>query len=468
MDKDVIDSLNRSAKLFIDRGTVSTVEEAQDRLQAFRLHLFIGETAAASPSHQAALLTALNCGHRTFLGGVTVSGALQTPLASPMTPGRTLADAVQHLQGEIIEDIPDGVALVSVGEPPTLYPSGFAVRTTFQGWRGGLVPLNAPPLDESVEFTPSGALAGALAVAEVFAHYDGEAMAGYRSVGMSLWDQAASADWKSPASDGPAATKLPSDFWLIGLGHLGQAFLWTIGLLPFADSADVRMFLQDLDVAGQSTQSTSVLTFASDEGRLKTRICADWAEARGFRTKLIERRFASDFRIAHDEPLLALCGVDNPQARAILEGAGFATVFEAGLGSGVEDFRLIRTHSFPAPIKALEIWADEQGAENHVLDDDKRPAAYLDLRNRGTLDECGLTMLAKVAVGAPFVGMVAAAVLISQTIRMVSDGMRMAVFNLDVRAPQYRSLAWREKPDIVVYGTAASMENGIASTSVSD
>lgn len=106
--------------------------------------------------------------------------------------------------------------------------------------------------------------------------------------------------------------------------------------------------------------------------------------------------------------------------------------------------------------------------ENYVRDDDKRPAAYVDLRDRGTLDECGLTMLAKVAVGGPFVGMVAAAVLISQTIRMVSDGMRMAVFNLDVRAPQYRSLAWREKPDIVVYGTAASKENGSASTTVSD
>lgn len=57
-------------------------------------------------------------------------------------------------------------------------------------------------------------------------------------------------------------------------------------------------------LAGRSTQSTSVLTFATDEGRLKTRIGADWAEARGFRTKLIERRFAADFRIAHDEPLL--------------------------------------------------------------------------------------------------------------------------------------------------------------------
>jgi len=456
MADDVISSLNRSAKLFIDRASAATVEEAMERLQDFRMHLFIGEAAARSPTHQAALLSALNCGRRTFLGGVTVSGALEVPLLAKVAAGETLADAVSSRCGTVVGDIPEGVPLVCVGAPPAIGAVEFAVRTTFDGWRGGVIPLASAPLPEQVEFTPAGVLGGALAVSELFAHFDGDAMAGYRSAGMSLWDQAA-ADWASPTCDGPSPRQLPSDFWVIGLGHLGQAFIWTIGLLPFASSKEVRLFLQDVDEAGQSTESTSVLTFDRDEGRQKTRICSDWAERRGFRTRLIERRFDADLRVAHDEPTLALCGVDNPQTRAILEGAGFASVFEAGLGAGVEDFRLIRTHSFPALVGAEELWTDEaSGAE--LGGEADRPAplppAYNDLRKQGAIDDCGLTRLAEVAVGAPFVGMTAAAVLISQVLRMVAGGRRPTVSNLDLRALQHRTLVEREGTDIVIFGTA--------------
>ncbi|WP_192244267.1 thiamine biosynthesis protein ThiF [Mesorhizobium silamurunense] len=455
MADNVIGGLNRSAKLYIDRASASTVEEALDRLKSFRMHLFIGEAAASSPTHQAALLTALNCGRRTFLGGVTVSGALHASLTLPVAAGATLADAVVALMGTIVDDIPDGVPLVSIGTPSGIDCGGFAVRTTFDGWRGAVVPLGTAALPETVEFAPSGVLAGALAVAELFAHFDGEAIAGYRPVGMSLWEQSASADWRSAGAGGPPPAKLPSDFWLIGLGHQGQAFLWTIGMLPFADASKVRLFLQDVDEAGGSTESTSVLTFPGAEGQLKTRICANWAERRGFQTRLVERRFARDLRVGNDEPLLALCGVDNPQARSFLEGAGFTTIFEAGLGSGVEDFRLIRTHSFPAPVTAAEVWADGSNIQGVALVE--RPPAYLDLQKRGHLDECGLTRLAEVAVGAPFVGVTAAAVMVSQIIRMVVDGRRPTVLNIDLRALQHRSLVDQKGTDIVVFRTAESM-----------
>ena len=459
MTHDMIDDLNRSAKLFIDSHAASTVEEAVEKLHGFRMHLFIGAHAATSPTHQAALLTALNCGRRTFLGGVSVSGALDAPPASSVTPGATLADAVRHLHGQVVEDICPGIPLVSIGAPPEVDARAFAVRTTFDGWCGGLLPLGSASLPEQVEFTPAGILAGALAVSEVFAHLNGEKMAGYRQIGLSLWDLDASADWRSPESSGSMPSLLPADFWLIGLGHLGQAFLWTIGLMPFANPADVRLFLQDSDVAGGSTESTSVLTEASDKGKLKTRICGDWAQSCGFTIRLIERRFDTDLRVVHDEPMLALCGVDNPEARSILEGAGFATVLEAGLGAGVIDFRLMRTHNFPAAVSAKEIWAEHEEPDVPSSDADRtkiaasRPAAYADLHARGDLDECGLTRLAEVAVGAPFIGMVAAAVLLSQSIRMVCDGTRIAVFNLDLRAPDHRSCVKQNGSGIVLFKT---------------
>jgi hypothetical protein len=314
--------------------------------------------------------------------------------------------------------------------------------------------LDAGGLSETTEFAPSGVLAGALAVAEVFAHLEGDAMAGHRAVGMSLWDQDASANWRDPASDGPVPTSLPADFWIVGLGHLGQAFLWSIGCLPYAIPGAVRLFLQDVDTAGGSTESTSILTDASDKTRLKARICADWAERRGFTTRLVERRFAEDLRVASDEPLLAFCGVDNPQARALIEGAGFATIFEAGLGSGVDDFRLIRTHSFPGPSKANVIWRDASNSNDRQAGE--RPPAYQDLESRGTLDTCGLTRLAQVAVGAPFVGTVTAAIVLSQMIRTVADGVRPAVLNVDLRAIQHRSAVHCDHADIVVFGLTSA------------
>lgn len=157
----------------------------------------------------------------------------------------------------------------------------------------------------------------------------------------------------------------------------------------------------------------------------------------------------------HDEPLLALCGVDNPDARAILEGAGFATVFEAGLGAGVDDFRLIRTHSFPGPISADATWPQDEG-DILVSPGSERPPSYEELRKRGELDECGLTRLAAVAVGAPFVGAATSAILIAQIIRLVVDGKRPSVLNLDLRAPQHRSIVYREEIDMVLFATAAT------------
>jgi hypothetical protein len=452
MDDDLIEGLNRSAKLFIDSGLAATVEEAMERLKGFRMHISIGDAAAGGATHQAALLTALNCARRTFLGGVTVSGSLDVPLVLPVVPGETVADAVRHLLGRIVDEPPVDVPLVAIGTPaPT---GGFGVRATFDGWRAGVMPRSAEPLAEASQFAPAGVLSGALAVAEVFAHLAGDAMAGHRAVGMSLWNMGAP-DWRSGASDGPAPDALPADFWLIGLGHLGQAFLWTIGFLPYPEPREVRLFLQDVDAAGASTESTSVLTFGRDEGEMKTRVCATWAKQRGFATRLIERRFDRNLRVAPDEPALALCGVDNPQARAVLEEAGFATIFEAGLGDGAADFRLIRTHSFPASVGAEKIWADNsaENGNDEAVDPNALPPAYTDLHKRGSLDQCGLTRLAGVAVGAPFVGMAAAAVLIAQVIRMATDGARPSVANLDLSSPQHRSVVMRDTADIVVFKT---------------
>ena len=80
----------------------------------------------------------------------------------------------------------------------------------------------------------------------------------------------------------PELSLLPARLWLIGLGHLGQAYLWALGLLPFARPQDLRLVLQDIDIITPSTESTSVLSNAALIGQKKTRVMAAWAERRGF------------------------------------------------------------------------------------------------------------------------------------------------------------------------------------------
>ncbi len=235
-------------------------------------------------------------------------------------------------------------------------------------------------------------------------------------------------------SDEPKLDLLPSRLWLIGLGHLGQAYLWALGLLPFANPRKLHLVLQDIDVITPSTESTSVLSDAASIGQKKTRAMAAWADARGFDTAIHERLFDRNFRRHPDEPAVALCGLDNGLGRQALDQVGFDFVVEAGLGRGHRDFRAIRLHTLPASRLASTIWS-AAAAEETVL----TQPAYEDMLARGELDRCGVTLLAGKAVGAPFVGTVAACLTISEALRLLHGGHIHELTDIDLRCPDYRS-----------------------------
>ncbi len=90
------------------------------------------------------------------------------------------------------------------------------------------------------ELTLSGALAAALAVNEAFLFVRQDTPeAGLRDLGVSLWRPDSCEDWWRPEKDGPRLSYLPSKLWLIGLGHLGQAYLWGLSILPYARPEDL-------------------------------------------------------------------------------------------------------------------------------------------------------------------------------------------------------------------------------------
>lgn len=431
------DSMHRLAKRAMDDGSAHSREEAEALLRGYRIAIAVDDMVAADRHYQAAVLAAVALGRRVFLGGVTVAGNLDVPLVTPLPFGRTLAEAVAMIGGTH-GDMPVGVPVLRIGNDPGARVPGFCIRLVFAGWRGGIVPNDADGIagasGETMALAPM--LAAALGVNEAFLHLSGEMpSAGRRCVGLSLWDLT-DTDWLDVRVPDPVLRYLPTCLWLIGLGHLGQAFLFALGLLPYERPSDLHLLLQDNDIVTPSTESTSILTDATMIGMKKTRTIAAWAERRGFATTITERLFDKDTRRQQHEPAIALCGLDNAAGRRQLDLVGFEFVVEAGLGRGHADFRSMLIHTLPGDVPASKLWESVDGAEVAI-----DTAAYRKMLNDGSLDRCGVTLLAGKAVGAPFVGATAATIVIAEVLRLLHGASLNRLVELNLINPDHRRTA---------------------------
>jgi hypothetical protein len=431
--------LNRVAKILLDSGEAGSAEEAESLLAGYAVSVLVGEDAANCAAGQAALLSMIVAGRRALLGGVFVDGLLQTGLLVRVRGCKTLAQAVDACGGKAVV-APAGTPRVRLGYiAGVVQLDGIDLQCFYDGWRGGVAPYcDSLPRSGKLSFAAAGVLAGAIAISEVFLHCrGGYAPAGRRAVGMSLWNPASTENWMVEPGDEPKVEFLPTNLWVIGLGHLGQAYLWTLAMLPYSDPTDLHLVLQDFDRLNKANCSTSVLTEIGMEGRYKTREMAAWADQVGFKTSLIERKFDADFRIQEDEPPIALAGVDNSAARAALEGVGFKRVIDAGLGAGPTEFQTVRLYTFPGPRKARTIW----GKPSTVATlSPQAQRAYRALREAG-LDQCGLTLLAEKTVGAPFVGLVAASLVVGEVVRGLHGAAPVWACDLNLRSPDDRYVA---------------------------
>lgn len=429
------DKLHRLAKRALDVGTAETIDEAMELFAGYRLRLVIGSAEAADPHHQAALLTAVALAKRVFLGGVIVDGDLNQQQLTPLPLGPTLADAVTTLGGRI-ESCSDEMPLISFDIQSIAKEGQFHIRPVFAGWRGGIVPARSNVTIAPAPVMPLAPMvAAALAVNEAFMFVSGDfGPSGRRPVGISLWAPNVAQDWLARDDSEPVVSLLPTRLWLIGLGHLGQAYLWALGLLPYQDPKQLSLVLQDIDIITPSTGSTSILSDADLVGQKKTRAMAAWAEQRGFNTAIQERRFDGFCKRQAEEPAIALCGLDNVIGRQALDTAGFDFAVEAGLGSGHQDFRAIQVHTLPASRPAKDIWKSSIQSEDATM----KPA-YRRMIERGELDRCGVTLLAGKAVGAPFVGATAATLVISEVLRLLHGGTISELIDLDLTDVDYRT-----------------------------
>lgn len=448
------DTLHRGAKMAVDSGECATIDEALALFATYSITIVVGPDAAPSPTSQAAILTAVNTAARCCLGGVRVLGELDHALRVPCHGHGTLRDAIAALGGTPHAGTDANPALL-FGRVEAPAAARAVLHVTWNGWSGGVVLRYDQRLAEKQEFTPAGVLAGAIAVSETFQILrKSSPLPGRRAVGMSLWDPSA-VEWTS-APTGPRLGEWPARLHLIGLGHLGQAVLWTLGFLPYDDARQVELTLQDMDTLVEANRSTSPLTTSANVGMRKARAMAAWCERRGFATHVVERLFGSHTRIASGEASVALCGVDNGLARAAVEDAGFGLVVEAGLGGGPQQFLDFQIHTFPGPFAARSVWpstaaVDEPLARAHLL----QQPGWKGLEK--TLGACGVATLAGRSVGAPFVGCVAACLQLAEVLRLIAGGPLHAQIDGSLACLQYRTATVNTSPPALFNpGTALS------------
>lgn len=405
-----------------------TYAQAIETLATFQLNLICGEEIAHSAALQAALLTAVNTGKRAFLGGVAVEMPPRIQLLLPWPRASSLNEVVVRLGGRNIRSNHNSRShTLHFGNSADPVPDALSVICS--GWRGGVAPAEMGfAFADNSDFALGGILAGAMGVARGFLRVCGlSSRFVERPVGVSLWRP--DLDWTEGEAVGPELEYLPSKLWFLGLGHLGQAFLWNSALLPYERPEQTLFLLHDFDRVVSGNWSAGLLCENDSPGRFKTRLCSDWLEARGFRTRICERRFDDTVHRDQDEPYIALCGFDSAAARRCLYHAGFALVVECGLGGSVHAFDNVSLHTFPdARRTPAEIWADGEpdGAP-------PRPALHAAFR---TQDPCGIlaATLAGKALSSSFVGAYAGAFVIGEVLRGLHGGVRCEVINAQLRS----------------------------------
>jgi len=334
----------------------------------------------------------LNAAPKTFLGSVELMGAVEERCTMAWFAGQTLGRVAQSFGAMVVDGLEEQ-------EVPTIYignyelqARGFSLGMILEANGFTLSPDRAA-VGTSMAAAHVGVAAAGAALSEAFFHASRKApLAGQRDV-----------RWRFPS---PTYPKTLDNLWLVGLGHLGQAFLWTAALagerhLPKA------VKLSDFDSVSNSSLSTCLLVNHQDVGHKKVDVIAERLEPLGVQTERNYERLDPGTRVVQVSHELFVVAVDNVALRRSLDRFNGTRVLEAGIGNGVDGFTRIQAHAFPGPRKARDIWAEDDAESSRAIDISK-PAYQSLLAQNG--DKCGTTLLAGRSVATPFVGAFAGAI----------------------------------------------------------
>jgi len=419
--------LSRISKLFLDRDNI-TVDLALAQRKSFQIGLQCGGDVARSRTLQLAILTAASLAARCFPEAAT---AILEPAVADAPNlvwpslgesfGQTLAVLLGSERLASHSSFTSRTArIVTFGNGPA---APHALRATFDGWTAKVAPAAVTPALPQREFCSlSGVLVGAISVAELFLSFaELNIAAGRRSVELSLWRPDLTIT--DPLALGPPVEYLPKALWALGLGHLGNSYLWSVASLPYPTGNTGTIYLNDFDKVETDNWETGIIFSRDDVDHLKTRVCSRWLEARGFVTRCIERPFDSNFRRRTDESALAFSGFDSNEVRRDLVTAQFGRVMDSGLGGTKDNFDTIGFHAWPNSRSPEELWpvqtADERENERKLHERIARENPSYSVIGG---DPCGRALLAGKSVAVPFVGAVASTLVVAETLRLLHGG----------------------------------------------
>lgn len=417
---------SRVTKALTDAGLAASFADAEARLDAVRVCVVLDDDQARTPAGQAAALTALAVAYKCFGRVSLATNEEAAPLISPLLIGPTITDAARNLGGAVDRNIPmDTTHLVRIGGRPEW--AGWRVDCWWDRWLAGTRADSSEDIGDS-RLSLSGVFAGALAVRQIFASARIGPSYQARDVSISLWEPWTVAD---STSRGPARFTAPNALWLVGLGHLGQAFVWNLLTLPYRQER--RVVLQDDQRVCEENQATSLLVLAQPKiGERKVRLASTWLEHGGWETALIERRHRGELRPTADDPPFLLSGLDDLAPRKLLAGAGFDFMVDAGIGHGPGDFEGIQVRIIANSESVEGLW----NASEHGTSKDRLLAgeAYQSLERE--IGACGTFTIANASVAVPFVGAAADALAIAQLIRLASMQPGGALIQMDLASPE--------------------------------
>lgn len=407
-----------------------TIPQADEKLAASRLSLFLADEAADTPAGQAAFLTATVTAARCF-GEISVQGRLDRPLLLPFPIGaRSLEDAALAFGARLMPRNSSPKRSVLIG--PVSGIEAWSVQAFWNGWTAGTAPSRKPSPLGRADCALAGIAAGALAVGQAFLAEQGDPRAGRTTQSVSLWFPDRGDAGASDPGPEQKDCYLPLDLWLIGLGNLGQAYLWSLSTLPYPDPARVLLFLQDDDHVRKENWGTSILVTQGNYGKLKTRIAEDWAEGLGFRARRIDRRLDKHLRRTDQEPAVALAGLDRMPPRRLLGLPGFEYIIDAGLGATSTDYQKLRINVFDAAADPAQHFDGVEDQTSQVVERLLQMPAYKEFARTNSDGQCGAAMLAERSVAVPFVSAFVGAAAIAQAMRIASGQAFHSVLTADL------------------------------------
>lgn len=398
-------------------------EEANQLLYDSKLVLEADEKLAYSYSLQVAYVTCFNIGNRIFKGGVKCILPENIPNLLQLK-GKSFKDALSilfEINSNI--DVSESTPKLLFGKTPQ---SNNEVEIICSGWQGGLNFYHSEQftLDNAPTSIPLGALLASSYglfwafdfTFEITNNLQNE------SFGYSLWDNSLDYNWNESIGEGPNKVKFPPKIWLVGLGHLGQAYLWT--LLHLKNEFEV--LLQDFDKLGLENLGSQILSFENQIGKYKTRICADFLDNADVSNKILEKKFISSDQ--KDDSLMdyqvLLTGLDSASTRSIIEPSRFKICLDGATNGKLENFDSFTFRNLNLLRKSPhEIW-------NSV--EEKTEILHENLFNLVS-EKGGCGVLTNFGISTPFVGLFGASVLISELVKACNNGNSNSIFSGKMR-----------------------------------